>query len=76
MKIRRPHRAPPAPRAVAILHDLHAITGKGRFVFPSVRSNKRCMSESTINAALRPIGLQDRRDNRSPLQVCGLVDSQ
>src|SRR5208283_3346635 len=58
MKMRRPHRVPLAPRAVAILRDLHAITGRGRFLFPSVRSVKRCMSENTINAALRRLGFK------------------
>jgi integrase len=56
MKMRRPHRVPLAPRAVAILRELHAINGKGRFLFPSVRSAERCMSENTINAALRRLG--------------------
>jgi len=60
MKMRRPHRVPLAPHAVAILRDLHAITGKGRFLFPSVRSSTRCVSENTINAALRRLGfMQD-----------------
>jgi integrase len=56
MKMRRPHRVPLAPRGVAILRDLHPITGKGRFAFPSVRTSTRCMSENTINAALRRLG--------------------
>lgn len=56
MKMRRPHRVPLAPRAVAILRDLKALTGHGRFLFPSVRSADRCMSENTINAALRRLG--------------------
>jgi integrase len=56
MKMRRSHRVPLAPAAVAILRHLLAITGKGRFLFPSVRSAARCMSENTINAALRRLG--------------------
>jgi integrase len=56
MKMKRPHRVPLAPRAVAILRDLRAITGHGKFLFPSVRSASRCMSENTINAALRRLG--------------------
>jgi integrase len=58
MKMRRPHRVPLSPRAVAILRELHSITGKGRFLFPSVRTPKRCMSENTINAALRRLGFK------------------
>jgi integrase len=56
MKMKRPHRVPLAPRAVALLRELHAMTGEGRYLFPSVRSAQRCMSENTINAALRRLG--------------------
>ena len=56
MKMRRPHRIPLAPRAVTLLREIHRITGNGRFVFPSNRSRERCMSENTINAALRRLG--------------------
>jgi len=56
MKMKRPHRVPLAPQAVAILHELQTLTGQGKFLFPSVRSAARCMSENTINAALRRLG--------------------
>ncbi len=56
MKMKRPHRVPLAPSAVAILRELQTITGGGNFLFPSVRSSERCMSENTINAALRRMG--------------------
>jgi integrase len=58
MKMRRPHRVPLSPRALAIIRDLQTITGTGRFLFPSVRSAKRPMSENTINAALRRLGFK------------------
>lgn len=58
MKMRRAYRVPLAPRAIAILRELQAITGQGKFLFPSVRSAARCMSENTINAALRRLGFQ------------------
>ena len=54
--MKRPHRVPPAPRAVAILRELQAITWTGTFLFPSIRSAARCMSENTVNAALRRLG--------------------
>ncbi len=41
MKMKRPHRVPLAPQAVAILRDLQSITGEGKFLFPSVRSAAR-----------------------------------
>ena len=58
MKMRRPHRVPLAPQAVAILRDLQGITGRGRFLFPSARSLARYMSENTVNAALRRLGFK------------------
>ena len=59
MKMRKPHRVPLAPRAVAILQELRKLTGNGRFLFPSVRSAARCMSENTLNAALRRMGFRN-----------------
>jgi integrase len=58
MKMRRPHLVPLSFRAIEVLRDLQAIAGKGRFLFPSVRSVRRCMSENTINAALRRLGFR------------------
>jgi len=56
MKMRKAHRVPLAPRAVAILHELHRLTGHGRLLFPSLRSVERPISENTLNAALRRMG--------------------
>lgn len=53
MKMRTPHIVPLSSQAVAILRDLHALTGRGKYVFPGARSNGRPMSENTVNAALR-----------------------
>lgn len=55
MKMRVEHLVPLSTQAVTILRDLQHITGDGRYVFPSLRS-KTCMSENTINAALRGMG--------------------
>lgn len=52
----RPHFVPLAPQAVAILKELKLLTGHGRFVFPSLRTGERPMSENTVNAALRRLG--------------------
>jgi integrase len=56
MKMRRAHCIPLAPQTIAILKGLHAITGQGKLLFPSARSPSRCISENTINAALRRMG--------------------
>jgi integrase len=55
-KMRRVHRIPLAFQAVDILRDLYDLTGQGLFVFPSIRSVRRAMSENTMNAALRRMG--------------------
>jgi integrase len=52
----RPHLVPLSTQAVALLRDLHEITGHGRYVFPSLLTGERCMSENTVNTALRRLG--------------------
>lgn len=56
MKMGREHIVPLASQAVALLRDLHPITGGGRYLFPSLTSAERPISENTINAALRRLG--------------------
>ena len=56
MKMGQDHIVPLARQAVALLKDLYAMTGHGKFVFPSVRTSARYMSENTVNAALRGMG--------------------
>lgn len=56
MKMREKHIVPLSRQAVAILQELHPLTGYGKFVFPGARSNQRPMSENTVNAALRRLG--------------------
>ena len=51
------HIVPLATQAVAILRELHALTGSGRFVFPGARSNSRPMSDNAILAAMRRMGI-------------------
>jgi integrase len=56
MKMRRPHRVPLSRQALDILRELKTITGNGRWLFPSVRTVLRPISENTLNAALRRLG--------------------
>jgi integrase len=56
MKVGEQHIVPLSHQAVLLLHKLHDVTGSGRFLFPSLRTNTRCMSNNTINAALRRLG--------------------
>lgn len=50
------HFVPLAPQAVESFRELHAVTGHGRYVFPSLQTKDRPMSENTVNVALRRMG--------------------
>lgn len=50
------HIVPLSKQALAVLRELEPLTGKGRYVFPSLRTGERPMSENTVNAALRRMG--------------------
>lgn len=52
----KPHLVPLAPQAIAVLKDLHPLTGHGAYVFPSLQAGGRPMSENTVNVALRRLG--------------------
>jgi integrase len=56
MKGKREHLVPLSRQALEVLQSAHPISGHGRFVFPSVRSAERPMSDNTANAALRRMG--------------------
>lgn len=56
MKMRHAHIVPLARQPVAILRELHALTGRGQYLFPGLRTAARPMSENTVNAALRRMG--------------------
>lgn len=52
-KTKVPHIVPLAKQAVAILRELHVLTGKGNYVFPGARSSRRPMSDNAVLVALR-----------------------
>jgi len=56
-KGRKDHIVPLATQAIAILKEMHPLTGRGRYVFAGARSITRPMSENTVNAALRRLGI-------------------
>lgn len=56
MKMKVEHLVPLSKQAVAILREMQVLTGRGKYVFPSVRTGERCMSDNTLNAALRRMG--------------------
>ena len=55
-KMRKAHRVPLSPQVLAILAELRPITGKGKYLFPSVRTPTRPITDNTLNAALRRLG--------------------
>jgi integrase len=52
-KTKTAHIVPLSRQALAILGELHPLTGRGKYVFPGARSNKRPMSDNAILAAMR-----------------------
>lgn len=63
-KTKTEHIVPLSSQAVKLLADLKTISSNSPYVFPSIRSNQRTMSENTINAALRRLGYTSE-------QMCG-----
>lgn len=61
-KTRTEHLVPLSRQAVAILRELHPLTGHGRHVFPSARGAGRPMSDAAINAAYRRLGIDTRTE--------------
>lgn len=55
-KMRRPLKVPLTPQSIAILRSIQRLTGNGRYVFPSLRSMERPMSDNCLTAALRRLG--------------------
>ncbi len=51
-----PHVVPLANQSLAVLKDLQPLTCHGRFVFPSLLSKEKCMSDNTVRSALRRLG--------------------
>jgi len=51
-----PHLVPLPKQAVAVVRELHMVTGNGPMVFRGERHHDRAMSENTANAALRAMG--------------------
>jgi len=64
MKMREAHIVPLSRQAVEIIKQLQPLTGNSLFLFPSLHSSSRPMSENTINGALRRLGFSSQ-------EMCG-----
>ncbi len=57
MKMGLPHIVPLARQVVALLRKLEALTGNGPLLFPGLVTPSRPISDNTLNAALRRLGI-------------------
>jgi len=57
-KMRTQHIVPLSEQAIAIIKELKPLTGNAdeKYLFPSIRTGSRVMSDNTLNVALRRIG--------------------
>lgn len=62
MKMGKNHFVPLPFQALEILQKIHNLTGHQEMILPGERKGGTAMSESTINAALRRMGYDTRRD--------------
>lgn len=56
MKVGEVHIVPLSRQSVAILRELHRLSGGGSLLFPNLRSPKRPITSTTINRALERMG--------------------
>lgn len=56
MKMRKQHVVPLSDQVIELIKELDNYTGEGKYLFPSMRTGSRPMSDNTINAALRRLG--------------------
>lgn len=55
MKMKRPHRVPLSPRAIAILKDAETLRGDGDLVFPGTKPGKM-LSDMTLSKLVKEMG--------------------
>jgi integrase len=60
MKMKRPHMVPLSRQAVAILKEIHTMTGDKPYIFHSPRAKSRHISNGAVLMALRRMGYQGR----------------
>lgn len=56
MKMGKAHQVPLSRQTIALLSEINEVTGPDGYVFPSIRTRTRPMSENTVNAGLRRLG--------------------
>lgn len=61
-KTKQDHIVPLSHQVLKTLRELQPLTGHARYVFPSARSDQRCMSENTVNGALKRLGIDTQTE--------------
>jgi integrase len=56
-KMRREHHVPLSRQAVEIIAEIRELDAGGSYVFPSMMSGKKLLSENSMNSALRRMGI-------------------
>ncbi|NML08341.1 integrase arm-type DNA-binding domain-containing protein [Sphingomonas sp. G-3-2-10] len=56
MKMAQPHAVPLSTQVIGLLRQLRGLSNAGSFLFPAFHTTRRCMSENTLNSALRRLG--------------------
>lgn len=54
------HHVSPSRQAIALLRELHKLTGRGRLLFPNMRDGQRPMSNMALLKALERMGYKGR----------------
>lgn len=60
MKKRRPHLVPLSKQAVAVLHEVRALTGYGALLFPNRNNPLEPMSDAAVNKVIALLGYKGR----------------
>lgn len=61
MKMGTPHYVPLNSQALEILHSLHAIAGRSKYLFPSIKGDGKTMSNNTLLHVLYSLGYKGKQ---------------
>lgn len=64
-KMKTQHIVPLSDQAISVLKQIESLSGHLQFIFPGEYDQDKCMSDNTINKALRVMGYDTKKD------VCG-----
>ena len=64
-KMKTQHIVPLSDQAIAVLKQTEALSGHLAFIFPGEYDQDKCMSDNTVNKALRVMGYDTRKE------ICG-----